>query len=271
MHWFGSLISGSKGTILTEFSPKNVLEAVSKEKGTIVWLLVPWVHDILVALDKGELKLRDYNLKSWRLMHIGAQPVPPTLVLHWRDYFPNMQYDNNYGLSESTGPGPVHLGLENDFKDGAVGKVGNGWQLKIVHPDDNRNIPPWMVGELCIKGDGVMKEYYKNPELTAKTIEDGWLHTGDMARIDNDGYVFLVDRKKDIIIVGGENIYPIEVEDAIHNHPKVYDVAVIGIPDERLGEIVGAVIDPKPGETLTEDEINALSRKSCPAIKDPAR
>ncbi len=86
--------------------------------------------------------------------------------------------------------------------------MGNGWQLKIVHTDDNRNIPPWMVGELCIKGDGVMKEYYKNPELTAKTIENGWLHTGDMARIDNEGYVFLVDRKKDIIIVGGENIYP---------------------------------------------------------------
>ena len=271
MHWFGSLISGSKGTILTEFSPKNVFEAVSKEKGTIVWLLVPWVHDILVALDKGEMKLSDYNLKSWRLMHIGAQPVPPALVMHWRDYFPNMQYDNNYGLSESTGPGAVHLGLENDFKAGAVGKVGNGWQLKIVHVDDNRNIPPWMVGELCIKGDGIMKEYYKNPELTAKTIENGWLHTGDMARIDNEGYVFLVDRKKDVIIVGGENIYPIEVEDAIHNHPKVYDVAVIGVPDERLGEMVAAVIDPKPGETMTEDEMNAFMEKVLPRYRDPEK
>jgi acyl-CoA synthetase (AMP-forming)/AMP-acid ligase II len=269
MHWFGSLISGSKGTILTEFSPKNVLDAISQERGTIVWLLVPWVHDILVALDKGELKLRDYNLRSWRLMHIGAQPVPPALVMHWWDYFPNMQYDNNYGLSESTGPGPVHLGLDSDFKSGAVGKAGMGWQLKIVHTDDNRNIPPWMVGELCIKGDGLMKEYYKNPELTAKTIEDGWFHTGDMARIDSDGYVFLVDRKKDLIIVGGENIYPVEVEDAIHNHPKVYDVAVIGIPDKRLGEIIGAVIDPKPGETLTEDEINSFLEQALPRYKRP--
>jgi acyl-CoA synthetase (AMP-forming)/AMP-acid ligase II len=126
-----------------------------------------------------------------------------------------------------------------------------------------------MVGEVCIKGDGVMKEYYKNPELTAKSIEDGWLHTGDMARIDADGYVFLVDRKKDIIIVGGENIYPIEVEDAIHNHPAVYDVAVIGVPDKRLGEIVAAVIDVKPGQALTEEEINAFIEKALPRYKRP--
>jgi acyl-CoA synthetase (AMP-forming)/AMP-acid ligase II len=271
MHWFGSLVSGSKGTILTEFSPQAVFDAVSKEKGTIVWLLVPWVHDILVALDKGELKISDYNLKSWRLMHIGAQPVPPRLVLHWKEYFPKMAYDNNYGLSESTGPGPVHLGLENAFKDGAVGKVGEGWQLKIVPIDDSRNVPPWMAGELAIKGDGVMREYYRNPELTAKTIKDGWLLTGDMARIDSEGYVFLVDRKKDIVIVGGENIYPVEVEDAIHNHPKVYDVAVIGIPDERLGEVVGAVIELKPGETLTEAEMNAFIETVLPRYKRPRK
>jgi acyl-CoA synthetase (AMP-forming)/AMP-acid ligase II len=271
MHWFGSLITGAKGTILTEFSPKNVLEAVSKEHGTIVWLLVPWVHDILVALDKGELKLADYNLKSWRLMHIGAQPVPPAIVMHWRDYFPNMSYDNNYGLSESTGPGVVHLGLESEFREGAVGKAGSGWQLKIVDVNDNRDIPDCMVGELCVKGDGMMREYYKNPTLTAKTIVEGWLHTGDMARIDQDGYVYLVDRKKDLIIVGGENIYPIEIESAIHNHPKVYDVAVIGIPDERLVEVIGAVIDVKPGECLTEEEIMAFIDGLLPKYKRPRK
>jgi acyl-CoA synthetase (AMP-forming)/AMP-acid ligase II len=270
MHWYGSLISGSKGTILTEFSPKNVFEAVSRERGTIVWLLVPWVHDILVALDKGELKMSDYQLDSWRLMHIGAQPVPPSLVMHWRKYFPKMQYDNNYGLSESTGPGPVHLGLDNAFKEGAVGKVGERWQLRLVDAG-NQDVRPGEVGELLIKGDGVMKEYYKNPELTAKTIENGWMHTGDMARIDPEGYVFLVDRKKDIIIVGGENIYPIEVEDAIHAHPKVYDVAVVGMPDERLGEIAAAVIDPKPGESLTEEEINLFLEKALPRYKRPRK
>jgi long-chain acyl-CoA synthetase len=271
MHWYGSLISASRGTILTEFSPVNVFNAVQNEKGTIVWLLVPWVHDILVALDKGDLKLQEYNLSSWRLMHIGAQPVPSNLVMRWRQYFPQMQYDNNYGLSESTGPGAVHLGLENAFKEGAVGKVGDGWQLKLVDSVTNKNVPEGEIGELLIKGDGVMKEYYKNPELTAKTIENGWLHTGDMARIDREGYVFLVDRKKDVIIVGGENIYPLEVEDAIHNHPKVYDVAVIGVPDERLGEVAAAVIDPKPGETLTEDEILSYVEKALPRYKRPRK
>ena len=269
MHWFGSLASGSRATILTEFSPKNLLETVSKEKGTIVWLLVPWVHDILVALDKGELKLRDYNLRSWRLMHIGAQPVPPILVQHWWDYFPCMQYDNNYGLSESTGPGPVHLGLDNEFKPGAIGKAGNWWEIKIVNTDDNRDTPLGKVGELCIKGPGIMKEYYKNPELTTRSIEKGWFHTGDLARLDSEGYVYLVDRKKDLIIVGGENIYPIEVEDAIHNHPKVYDVAAIGIPDERLGEQVCVIIDPKPGDTLTEQEIAVFVEKVLPRYKRP--
>jgi acyl-CoA synthetase (AMP-forming)/AMP-acid ligase II len=132
-------------------------------------------------------------------------------------------------------------------------------------------VPPWIAGELAIKGDGVMRQYYKNPDLTAKTIRDGWLLTGDMARIDNEGYVYLVDRKKDVIIVGGENIYPSEVEDAIHNHPKVYDVAAIGVPDERLGEVVAAVIDPKPGETLTEDEINAFIEKALPRYKMPRK
>jgi len=271
MHWYGSLISGSKATILTEFSPKNLFDAVQNEKGTIVWLLVPWVHDILVALDKGDLKLKDYDLSSWRLMHIGAQPVPTRLVMHWREYFPRMQYDNNYGLSESTGPGPVHLGLDTQFKDGAVGKVGHGWQIKIINSEGKEISSATEAGELLIKGDGVMKEYYKNPELTAKTIEDGWLHTGDMARIDNEGYVYLVDRKKDVIIVGGENIYPSEVEDALHHHPKVYDVAVIGLPDERLVEIVAAIIEPKPGETLTEEEINAFAEQVLPRYKRPRK
>lgn len=271
MHWFGSLMTGAKGTILTEFSPKNVFDTVSKEKGTIVWLLVPWVHDILVALDRGDLKLSDYNLELWRLMHIGAQPVPPSIVLHWREYFPAMDYDNNYGLSEATGPGVVHLGLENEFRAGAVGKVGCNWQLKIVDVNDNHDIPECMIGELCVKGDGVMREYYKNPTLTAKTIVDGWLHTGDMARIDKDGYVYLVDRKKDLIIVGGENIYPIEIESAIHSHPKVYDVGVIGIPDERLVEVIGAVIDVKSGENLTEAEIMAFIEGLLPKYKRPRK
>ena len=132
MHWFGSLISGGKAVLLKGTKPKYVLEAVSQEKCSIVWLLVPWAQDILDALDRGDFKLEDYELDQWRLMHIGAQPVPPSLIRRWKAYFPNHQYDTNYGLSESIGPGCVHLGVENIHKVGAIGVPGFGWKAKIV-------------------------------------------------------------------------------------------------------------------------------------------
>ncbi|MCK4331138.1 MAG: AMP-binding protein, partial [Dehalococcoidia bacterium] len=181
-----------------------------------------------------------------------------------------MQYDTNYGLTEAAGPGCVHLGIENERKVGAIGKAGLNWDVRIVD-DSGEDVPQGEVGELLVKGCGVMKEYYKNPEKTAETIKDGWLYTGDMARMDSEGFIYLVDRKKDIVITGGENIYPVEVEEAIHSHPKVYDVAVIGIPDARLGEIAAAIIDPKPGDTLTEAEINAFCERNLARYNRPRR
>jgi acyl-CoA synthetase (AMP-forming)/AMP-acid ligase II len=126
-------------------------------------------------------------------------------------------------------------------------------------------------GEIIVRGAGVMKEYYKNPEKTAETIKDGWLYTGDIARQDADGFIWLTDRKKDIIITGGENIFPVELEEVLCRHPKVYDAAVIGIPDERLGEIAAAVIDPKPGVTLTEQEITDFCAPHLSHFKRPRR
>jgi acyl-CoA synthetase (AMP-forming)/AMP-acid ligase II len=270
MHWFGSLIVGGRATLLKEVNPKSIFEAVHTERGTIVWLLVPWAHDILVSLDRDEIKKEDYDLSCWRLMHIGAQPVPPALVKRWKQYFPNMQYDTNYGLTEATGPGCVHLGIENERKVGSIGKPGFNWEAKVV--DEKSNIiGRGQIGELIVRGDGVMREYYKNPEKTAETIRDGWLYTGDMATIDGEGFIFLVDRKKDVIITGGENIYPVEVEDTLHNYHKVYDVAVIGIPDERLGEIAVAIIDPKPGENITETEIIEFCSKNLALHKVPRK
>jgi len=268
MHWFGSLIAGGRATILTEISPQYIFEAVHNERGTIVWLLVPWAQDILGAMDRGELNKEDYDLSCWRLMHIGAQPVPPSLVKRWKEYFPNMQYDTNYGLSETTGPGCVHLGIENERKVGAIGKAGFNWEARIVD-DWGEDVAQGDIGELVVKGKGIMKEYYKNPGKTAETIKNGWLYTGDMAKMDNEGFIYLVDRKKDVIITGGENIFPVEIEEVLHTHPKVYDVAVIGIPDERLGEIAAAVIDPKPGQTLTEEEINIFCERNLPRYKRP--
>ena len=138
MHWFGSLLSGSKAVLLKGTKPEYILDAVSKEHCTIVWLLVPWAQDILEAIESGQVNLNDYELSQWRLMHIGAQPVPPSLIKKWTEYFPNHKYDTNYGLSESIGPGCVHLGMDNIHKVGAIGKAGYGWEVKIV--DENGNV-----------------------------------------------------------------------------------------------------------------------------------
>ena len=269
MHWFGSLFTGSKAVLLKGNSPKSVMEAVSAEGCTNVWLLVPWAQDILAALDRGDLNIEDYRLSQWRLMHIGAQPVPPSLIKHWLKYFPNHKYDTNYGLSESTGPGCVHLGLDNVHKVGAIGVPGYGWKTKIVD-EQNSPVNQGEVGELCVKGPGVMVCYYHDPKATEEVLINGWLHTGDMAMQDEDGFIFLVDRKKDVIISGGENLYPVQIEDFLAAHPKIHDVAVIGLPDPRLGEIAAAIIQIKEGESCTEEEIERFCN-DLPRYKRPRK
>ena len=269
MHWFGSLKTGGKAVLLRGVKPEWVLETASDEHATIVWLLVPWVQDILDAIDRGELSLSDYSLDGWRLMHVGAQPVPPSLIRRWKNRFPNHEYDTNYGLSESIGPGCVHLGVENIGKVGAIGKAGFGWQTAILG-EDGRPVSQGEVGELAVKGAGVMRCYYKNPEATAEILKDGWLLTGDMAREDEEGFIYLVDRKKDVIISGGENLYPVQIEDHLRAHGCIKDVAVIGLPDPRLGEIAAAIIEVKEGSSLSEDEVNAFCL-DLPKYKRPRK
>lgn len=269
MHWFGNLIVGAPAVILNGVTPRWILDAVSQEGVTIVWLLVPWALDILLAIENGEVNLADYRLDQWRLMHIGAQPVPPSLIRQWRQVFPHHQYDTNYGLTEASGPGCVHLGIDNRHKVGAIGKPGFGWQCKIVDID-GRTVDPGTPGELAVKGEGVMQQYYRNPEATARVLRDGWLMTGDIARADADGFIWLVDRAKDVIITGGENIYPVEIEDFLQAHPDIQDVAVIGLPDARLGEIVAAIIAPKPGRLLSQADITVFC-EDLPRYKRPRR
>ena len=254
MHWMGSFFAGGKAVLLKGVNPEWILKAASDEKCSIVWLLVPWAQDILDALERGELKIENYDLSAWRLMHIGAQPVPPSLIKRWMEVFPHHQYDTNYGLSESIGPGCVHLGVENVEKVGAIGKAGFGWKTRIIDPF-GRTVARGEVGELCVKGPGVMNCYYNDPEASAEVLRDGWLLTGDMAMEDPDGFIYLVDRKKDVIITGGENLYPVQIENHIRAHTAVKDVAVIGLPHERLGEIAAAIIEFKEGCSATEQEI----------------
>ncbi|MBO4647396.1 MAG: acyl--CoA ligase [Lentisphaeria bacterium] len=256
MHWFGSFLVGGKAVLLKGIKPEWIIRAVSEEQCTIVWLLVPWAQDILDAIDRGEIKLEDYKLDQWRLMHIGAQPVPPSLIKRWKKVFPKHDYDTNYGLSESIGPGAVHLGIENIDHVGAIGKAGYGWETKIVG-NDHKEVKPGEVGELAVKGAGVMLGYYKDEKATKEVLtEDGWLYTGDMAKQDDEGFIYLVDRRKDVIITGGENLYPVQIEDFLRKNDAIKDVAVIGLPDHRLGEIAAAIIEVKQDKTLTEEQVN---------------
>lgn len=270
MHWFGSLMAGSKAVLLRGIRPDWILKTVSNEQITIVWLLVPWAQDILDAIDSGDINLADYNLDQWRLMHIGAQPVPPSLIERWKKHFPNHQYDTNYGLSESMGPGCVHLGVDNITKVGAIGIPGYQWEVKIT--DENRvEVAQGEVGELAVKGPGVMKCYYKDQEATNAVLDsEGWLYTGDMARMDEDGFIYLVDRKKDVIISGGENIYPVQIEDYLRNHPAIKDVAVIGLPDKRQGEIAAAIIEIKADTICTQEDIEHFCLE-LPRYKRPKK
>ncbi|CAN2042381.1 AMP-dependent synthetase [Candidatus Magnetomoraceae bacterium gMMP-15] len=260
MHWFGNFIVGGKAVILKGIDPKRIFEAISEEEVTVVWLLVPWALDILFAIETGDMKLKDYMLNQWRLMHIGAQPVPPSLIREWKKKFPDHQYDTNYGLTEASGPGCIHLGMENIHKVGAIGRPGFDWEVKIVDNELNA-VKHGEPGELMIKGPGVMKEYYGNPEASKEVLINDWLLTGDIARQDEDGFIWLVDRKKDVIITGGENIYPVEIENFLQGHPKIKDAAVIGLPSLRLGEISTAIIQVKAGQELTKDEVDDFCKE----------
>lgn len=269
MHWFGNFIVGAKAVIMKGVEPRWIIEAVSEEKVTVVWLLVPWALDILFAIENKDIRLEEYKLDQWRLMHIGAQPVPASLVREWKKIFPHHEYDTNYGLTETTGPGCVHLGIENMHKVGAIGKAGFDWETRIV----DGSLAPLArgaIGELMVRGPGVMKAYYKNPQATAEVLKDGWLLTGDMAREDEDGFIWLVDRKKDVIITGGENVYPVDIESFLFTHPKIHDAAVIGLPSLRLGEIATAIIQPKAGQEITVEELMEFCTQ-LPRYKRPRK
>jgi acyl-CoA synthetase (AMP-forming)/AMP-acid ligase II len=270
MHWFGSFIAGARAVMTTggeRVTPKLIMETIAKEKVTICMLLVPWLQDIVTALDKGDMKLSEYDTSSLRLVHSGAQPIPPVLVRRFLKFFPKIDYEENYGLTESAGP-CMHLGLENIHKLGSFGYPRINVDARVVDDKDN-DVPAGTVGEMLIRGNNVMKCYYKNPEKTAETLKNGWLHTGDLVKQDEDGFISYVDRKKDIIISGGENIYPVDLESVLIGQPKVKDVAIIGVPDERYGEVVAAVVQPKEGVTLSEEEMRAYYEPQIPKYAWP--
>ena len=270
MHWFGSLIAGARAVMTTggeRITADLILNLINEEKVTLCMLLVPWLQDIVTALDRGDIKLSDYDVSSLRLVHSGAQPIPPVLVERFLKHFPDVQYEENYGLTESSGP-CMHLGLENIHKLGSMGYPRLNIDARIIN-DKDEDVPVGTVGEMILKGNHIMKEYYKNPELTAQTLRDGWMHTGDLVRQDEDGFIYYIDRKKDLIISGGENIFPVDLESVLIGQPNVKDVAIIGVPDERYGEVVAAVVEPKSGVDVTEEEMRAYFEPMLPKYAWP--
>ncbi len=269
--WAPFYATGAVGTILREFSdPKWIIEAMSEEKGTDVLFVVPIGIAILNAIESGDIKLSNYDLSSWKYMEIGAQPVPFDVMKRLVDILP-CGVSNIYGITEGGGGGLFNLYPDEVLqKPGSIGKPTFGVEGKIID-FEGKELPAGEVGELLFKTNRMMKEYYNNPEMTEQTLKDGWLYTGDLLKTDEEGYFYIVDRMKDMVTSGGENIFPVEIEDALMEHPKINDVACIGYPDERLVEVVLAIVQLREGESMTEEEIIEFAKTKLATYKVPRK
>ncbi len=269
--WGPFYATGATGTILREFKdPKWILDAIAEEKGTEVLLVVPIAVALLNAIKNGDINLADYDLSSWKYLEIGAQPVPFDVMKSLVETFP-AGVSNIYGITEGGGGGTFNLYPEDVLrKPGSIGKPTFGVEGKVVD-FNGKEVPPGEVGELVFTTPRMMREYYQNPEMTKETLKDGWLYTGDLVTLDEEGYFYIVDRKKDMITSGGENIFPVEIEDALMDHPNIDDVACIGYPDDRLVEIVLAIVQLKEGKTMTEEEVIEFAKSKLATYKVPRK
>ncbi|MBN2808172.1 MAG: AMP-binding protein [Deltaproteobacteria bacterium] len=267
--WAPFYATGATGTILRDLKdPKWIIEALAEEKATDVLFVVPIAVGILNAIDRGEIKLADYDLSAWRYMEIGAQPVPFDVMKRLVETLP-CAVSNIYGITEGGGGGTFNLYPDEVLaRPGSIGKPTFGVEARLVDFAGNE-VPPEEVGELIFRTPRMMQGYFGNPEMTAESLKDGWLYTGDLLKTDADGYYYIVDRKKDMITSGGENIFPVEIEDALMEHPDVDDVACIGTPDERLVEAVMAIVQLKEGRALTAEELLAFAKTRLATYKLP--
>ncbi|MCL2338252.1 MAG: acyl--CoA ligase [Firmicutes bacterium] len=253
---FPSYMAGGVIVILKEMNdPRWLLDAIVEEKVNNGWVTVPSMSDSVNAIKEGVIDLARYDFSQVTgSILIGAQPVPHSLFMDMRNIFP-FKTGNIYGITEGGGGGTFTL-YDDDVlhRPGSIGKPTFNMQARAVDQLSN-DVPVGQVGELVLKGPRVMQGYFHNPDLTAQTVKDGWLYTGDLVKVDADGFFYIADRKKDLIIRGGENIFPAEIEALLYSHPKIADVAVMGYPHERLVEIAMAVIELHPGNTMTHEEV----------------
>lgn len=255
-------ILGCTHVVQQEFHPVATLKAISENKITL-FFGVPTMFNFFLQVPKGM-----FDVSSVTRCGYGAAPMAIPTLEKSMEMFGTDQFFNLCGLTEG-GPGGVFLlPEEHKTKLGVSGRANHFTDARVVD-DHGADIKPGEVGEFIIKGESIMKEYYKKPEETQKTLRDGWLYTGDLATIDEDGYITLVDRKKDMIISGGENIYSTEVEQVLYKHPDVLEAAVIGVPHEVWGETVAAIVVPKEGKSIDIDELMQFCRQELAGYKIP--
>ena len=257
-----TVLAGGALRLMTRFDAGQMLDVIQQDKATIFHGVPTMYHALLQ-----HPKLADYDTSSLRIAGSAGAALPAEFLDNFERKF-GVVILELYGLTES---GPVAtFNRRDDRKPYSVGKPIWGVDMQ-VWDDEGRRLPPGRenIGEFVLRGHAITKGYYKNPEATAETITDGWLHTGDLGYQDEEGFYFIVDRKKDLVIRGGYNVYPREVEDVLYLHPAVGQVAVVGIPDERLGEEVRAFCVLKPDHSATEQELIAFTRERLAAYKYP--
>jgi long-chain acyl-CoA synthetase len=256
-------LGGSCLSLIPRFDPQKALEIFERDKVTI-FLGVPTMYGAMLHSPARE----DHDSSSLRLCVSGGSALPVELLHGFEEAF-GCAILEGYGLSE-TSPVASFNHLDRERKPGSIGTPIAGVEMKVVDEDGN-DLPQGEVGEIVIKGPNVMKGYWNRPDATAEAIVDGWFHTGDLARVDEDGYFFIVDRKKEMIVRGGYNVYPREIEEVLYEHPAVREAAVIGVPDESLGEEVAAAIALKDGADASEDDIRAFVKEQVAGYKYPRR
>jgi long-chain acyl-CoA synthetase len=260
-----NLAFGGTIVLMRKWDAGRALELIEREQVTLFGGVPAMVWQVLEHPDFAK---RD--ISSVRSIGYGGAPAAPELVRRIEALFPGRTPSNGYGLTETSSVATMNSGYDYVRKPDSVGVPVAVCDVKVVDPD-GASLPMGDVGELWIKGPNVVKGYWGKPEATAATFTEGWLHSGDIARVDDEGFVFIVDRAKDMIIRGGENVYCVEVEAALFEHPAVTDAAVVGIPHHVLGEEVGAVVHLAPGLTATEDELRAWVGERLAAFKVPVK
>jgi long-chain acyl-CoA synthetase len=257
--------NGNKLVMMYKWDPARALELIERERITNFGGVPAMVWQVLESPDFAR---RDTS--SVIGVNYGGAPAAPELVRRIKEAFPTASPSNGYGLTETSALATSNNGLDYERKPDSIGQPVPICDVKVVD-DDGRELPSGAVGELCIRGANVVKGYWNKPEATAQTFRDGWLHTGDVVRVDDEGFVFVLDRAKDMLIRGGENVYCVEVENVLYQHPAVIDAAVVGIPHRVLGEEVAAVVQVKPEEGVTAEELRTYAAAHLAAFKVPVR